>query len=227
MLASTAHQVEDTGPATPGMTLLRLAVIILATFFAYGCASDRDGFDRSILGPGPGGSYKVGRPYQVNGVWYYPAEDPGYDRVGMASWYGHAFHGRRTANGEVFNKHRMTAAHPTLPMPVLVRVTNLNNGRSLVLRVNDRGPFVAGRIIDVSQGAAEALGFRQAGVARVRVQFVGRADGAGVPVAGAPVGAPDVTPASAQGGTPPVGALGSPWSMNATNGPVVARIMLD
>lgn len=120
----------------------------------------------------PVGNYKVGNPYQINGIWYYPAEDPYYDQEGIASWYGDPFHGRQTANGEIYDMNDLTAAHKTLPMPVFVRVTNLENGRSLVLRVNDRGPFVANRIIDVSRRAAQLLGFQQQGITRVRVQVV-------------------------------------------------------
>src|SRR5215510_5128351 len=93
--------------------------------------------------------YKVGNPYQIAGVWYYPKEQPDYDQTGIASWYGPNFHGRLTANGEVFDSNQISAAHPTLPMPVNVRVTNLDNGRSIVVRINDRGPFVRGRIIDL------------------------------------------------------------------------------
>ena len=121
------------------------------------------------------GTYKVGKPYKVAGRTYVPRHDPNYDRTGIASWYGDDFHGRLTSNGEVFDMHRPTAAHPTLPMPSLVRVTNLENGRSAILRVNDRGPFVSNRIIDLSRAAAEKLGFRRQGVARVRVTYVGSA----------------------------------------------------
>lgn len=135
------------------------------------------------------GGYKVGTPYQVGGVWYYPHEDPFYDETGLASWYGDAFKGRPTANGEIFLPSGLTAAHKTLPLPVLVRVTNLQNGKSIVLRVNDRGPFIPGRIIDVSEKAAELLGFKSDGVARVRVQYVGRADGTGTEEAAPPVAA--------------------------------------
>ncbi len=118
-------------------------------------------------------AYKVGKPYKVAGTWYYPAEDFSYNQTGVASWYGPGFHGRRTANGERFDQNALTAAHPTLPMPSAVRVTNLENGRSLVLRVNDRGPFARGRIIDVSRAAADKLGFRGAGTAKVRVEILG------------------------------------------------------
>ncbi len=126
-----------------------------------------------VDGAAPGGAVKVGRPYTVNGVRYVPRVDNGYDETGLASWYGADFHGKRTANGEVYDMNALTAAHKTLPMPSRVRVTNLENGRSLELTVNDRGPFVAGRIIDVSRRAAEALGFRRQGVAEVRVQVLG------------------------------------------------------
>ena len=123
--------------------------------------------------------YKVGQPYQVRGVWYTPQEQPDYDEIGMASWYGEAFHNRYTADGEVFDMTLPSAAHTTLPLPSLVEVTNLSNGRTLVVRVNDRGPFVDGRIIDLSKEAAAELGFVTAGVTKVRVRYVGRAPDAG------------------------------------------------
>jgi rare lipoprotein A len=116
--------------------------------------------------------YRVGQPYQVKGVWYYPAVDYDYDKTGVASWYGAQFDGRYTANGEIFNLNQLTAAHTTLPMPSIVQVTNLDNGRSLELRVNDRGPFVDGRLIDVSRRAAQLLGFETKGTAPVRVTIV-------------------------------------------------------
>lgn len=115
------------------------------------------------------------RPYQIRGRWYHPAEDPEYEEVGMASWYGDRFHGRPTATGETFDMNALTAAHRTLPLPGLVEVTNLENGRAVVLRVNDRGPFVDGRIIDLSRGAARELGLLERGVGRVRVRYLGRA----------------------------------------------------
>ncbi len=126
--------------------------------------------------PVPHPAYKVGDPYQVNGVWYYPQEQPEYDTTGIASWYGQDYQGKPTADGEIFDRMAVTGAHPTLPMPVNVRVTNLENGRSIVVRINDRGPYVNGRILDVSEHAADLLGFRQQGLARVRVTFLGRAD---------------------------------------------------
>ncbi|GAA0869963.1 septal ring lytic transglycosylase RlpA family protein [Brevundimonas basaltis] len=115
------------------------------------------------------------RPYQIRGRWYRPEEQPDYDETGLASWYGDQFHGRPTATGERFDMNALTAAHKTLPLPGLVEVTNLENGRRVVLRVNDRGPFVDGRIIDLSRGAADALDLRRAGVGEVRVRYLGRA----------------------------------------------------
>jgi rare lipoprotein A len=123
--------------------------------------------------------YKVGQPYQVRGVWYTPREQPNYDEVGIASWYGEAFHNRYTADGEVFDMTLPSAAHTTLPLPSLVEVTNLANGKTLIVRVNDRGPFVDGRVIDLSKAAAAELGFVTAGITRVRVRYVGRAPDAG------------------------------------------------
>ncbi len=116
--------------------------------------------------------YKVGKPYQIGGVWYYPREEWDYDETGIASWYGPNFHGKKTANGETYDMNTLTAAHRTLPLPTFVRVTNLGNGRSLVLRVNDRGPFARERIIDISRRGAQLLGFQKQGTARVRVQIL-------------------------------------------------------
>src|SRR5262245_41688806 len=125
--------------------------------------------------PKGGGTYRVGRPYAVAGRIYVPEEDPNYRAEGMASWYGDDFHGRLTANGEVFDMAALTAAHPTLPIPSYARVTNLRNGKSLIVRVNDRGPYHGNRLVDVSNKAAELLEFKQKGVARVRLEYVGRA----------------------------------------------------
>ena len=124
------------------------------------------------------GVYKVGTPYWVAGQQYFPKEDPNYDEVGIASWYGSKFHGKRTANGEIFDMHQLSAAHKTLPMPSMVEVTNLENGRSVIVRVNDRGPFVDDRIIDMSYKGAQLLGFERQGIARVRVKYHGPAMGA-------------------------------------------------
>jgi rare lipoprotein A len=117
------------------------------------------------------GKYKVGKPYKVFGKEYHPEENNSYQETGVASWYGEGFHSRKTANGDTFDMHQMTAAHRTLPMPSIVKVTNIENGRTALLLVNDRGPFVNNRIIDVSRKAAEKLGFLNQGVARVRVEF--------------------------------------------------------
>jgi len=122
------------------------------------------------------GVYKIGQPYQVDNVWYYPREQPDYDETGIASWYGPTFYGHRTANGEMYDGNALTAAHKTLPMPVNIRVTNLDNGKSLIVRVNDRGPYARGRIIDLSKRAAELLDVVETGTARVRVTYIGRAD---------------------------------------------------
>lgn len=118
-------------------------------------------------------NYKVGTPYRIGGQWFIPKEEPHYRKVGIASWYGSEFHNKRTANGEIFNKRDLTAAHRTLPLPSVVRVTNLENGRSALLRVNDRGPYVDTheRIIDVSEAAAKELGFREKGKVKVRVEY--------------------------------------------------------
>jgi rare lipoprotein A len=125
--------------------------------------------------PRGGGRDHVGRPYRMNGRWYTPRDNPNYTSTGMASWYGDAFHGRKTANGEVYDKHAYSAAHPTMPLPSYARVTNLRNGHSIIVRVNDRGPFHGGRVIDVSERVANALNFKHLGTANVRVDFVRRA----------------------------------------------------
>ena len=116
--------------------------------------------------------YKIGNPYQIAGKWYYPERDLRYDNTGIASWYGDQFAGKLTANGEIFDPELVSAAHKTLPMPSVVRVTNLDNGKSLVVRINDRGPYVTGRIIDMSRAGARLLWFKDDGIARVRVQLL-------------------------------------------------------
>lgn len=128
-------------------------------------------------GPVPkgGGRFMVGNPYQVKGKWYYPKEDFGYNKVGVASWYGSAFHGRLTANGEVYDQQSLTAAHPTFPLPSYARVTNVETGSSIIVRVNDRGPYHPGRIIDLSNKTAQLLDLQHSGTGDVRVQYVGRA----------------------------------------------------
>lgn len=142
--------------------LLAVAVLELA-----GCST-------ATRGPAapPHALYKVGEPYQIGGAWYYPAEDWSYDETGIASWYGEDFHGKYTANGEVFDLNAVTAAHRTLPLPSVVQVTNLDNGRTIQVRVNDRGPFARGRIIDLSRRSAQLLGFEGRGTAKVRVKIL-------------------------------------------------------
>jgi rare lipoprotein A len=140
----------------------------------YGKASPRMTNLRSRL-PRGGGRDQLGKPYQVAGKWYYPKEQPGYSKKGKASWYGDAFHGRLTANGEIYDMTHLSAAHPTMPLPSYARVTNLKNGSSVVVRVNDRGPFAHGRIIDLSSRAAEMLDYKHSGIAEVKVDYVGRA----------------------------------------------------
>jgi rare lipoprotein A len=169
----------------------RGAVAVVACLFLANCASSgkfasrvdpRYGVSSSprviALGdpvPKGGGTYRVGKPYTVGGRVYVPEEDVNYREEGLASWYGDDFHGRLTANGEVFDMASLTAAHPTLPMPCYARVTNLSNGKSLIVRVNDRGPYHGNRLMDVSSRAAELLEFKGNGIARVRVEYVGRA----------------------------------------------------
>jgi rare lipoprotein A len=138
------------------------AAVALASFFVACTFAE---MQASAGGP----KYVVGGPYRVKGRWYRPHANSSYDRVGVASWYGSAFHGRRTANGERFDMNALTAAHPTLPLSTVVRVTNLDNGRSIAVRINDRGPFARNRIIDMSRAGARALGFATQGTARVRV----------------------------------------------------------
>lgn len=142
---------------------------------------------KAVTRSSPQGGYKVGDPYQIEGVWYYPAVNYGYNETGIASWYGDAFHGKSTANGELYDMNGLTAAHRTLPLPSVVRITNLENGRAMNLRVNDRGPFAHGRIIDVSRRAAQLLGFEQQGTARVRVEVL--ADESRLLAGAAPAGA--------------------------------------
>ncbi len=122
--------------------------------------------------PEADGNYKIGKPYSIDGIWYYPREDYQYVETGIASWYGPNFHGKQTANGDVFDQNEITAAHRTLPMPSMVQITNLENGRSMKVLVNDRGPFARGRIIDVSRRTAQLLGFERQGTAKVRVEIL-------------------------------------------------------
>jgi len=165
-----------------GARISRIAALLVSTALMGGCAEvSLFGHVAKTVAPSDrsppaaattSSMYKVGKPYQVQGVWYYPREDFDYDETGIASWYGPDFHGKMTANGEQFDQMAVSAAHKTLPMPSLVRVTNLENGRTLVVRVNDRGPYVNGRIIDLSRRSAQLLGIEGRGTARVRVQIL-------------------------------------------------------
>ncbi len=159
----------------------RLAVVLLAGGSLAACASMTPRYPSQATGPSAPassagqGEYKVGKPYQVGGIWYVPREQPAYDQTGTASWYGEQFHMKATANGEIFDMAQVSAAHTTLPLPSLVEVTNLDNGRTLVVRVNDRGPYIGDRIIDLSREAARQLGYDRQGLANVRVRYVGPA----------------------------------------------------
>ena len=147
----------------PGCTSMELAIDLYKK-------QTRDAAEDEVVVAAP--RYKVGNPYKVAGIWYYPERNLTYDETGIGSWYGDEFAGKLTANGEIFDPELVTAAHKTLPMPSVVRVTNLDNGKSLVVRINDRGPFVAGRIIDLSREAARRIGYKDNGLARVRVQVL-------------------------------------------------------
>jgi rare lipoprotein A len=158
------------------LRVLRQGIVVsgLAAFLAACATTPEQPGTVSI--PPNAGVYKVGNPYQIGDTWYYPREQPNYDETGIASWYGPTFYGHHTANGEMYDGKAMTAAHRTLPMPVNVRVTNLDNGKSVIVRVNDRGPYAKGRIIDLSEAAARALDVIATGTARVRVTYLARAD---------------------------------------------------
>jgi rare lipoprotein A len=199
-----------------GALILSLGALLGACASMEPEATRRERFDATVRGqaaaatPQSGGRYKLGAPYKLNGVWYVPAEQPNYDEVGLASWYGTAFDHRQTANGETFDLNLPSAAHATLPMPCIVEVTNLENGRVLRVRLNDRGPFHPGRIIDLSKSAAEQLGYAAKGTAKVRVRYIGPAPLTGLnppmTLAAAPQTTeylPDKRPASSYQITPP------------------------
>ena len=156
-------------------TSLKSQIILLIPFFLLGC-SETTFLINSAKRIGTWGDepiYKIGTPYKINGKWYYPAVDYDYEEIGIASWYGPGFHGKKTANGEIFDQNKVSAAHRTLPMPSVVRVTNLDNGKVLPkVRVNDRGPFAGNRIIDLSKKAAQELGFVNTGIAKVKVEIL-------------------------------------------------------
>ena len=177
------------------LRILRIGSCIILAVFAASCAQNNkkfasagNKFPPSVYGPASprvvadgepvpkgGGSYMVGKPYTVAGKTYYPSESPNYSAIGLASWYGSDFHGRKTANGEVFDSASISAAHPTMPLPSYARVTNLRNQRSIIVRVNDRGPYHGGRVMDVSEKVAEALKFRNVGTTKIKVDYISRA----------------------------------------------------
>ena len=155
---------------------LATALLLILCGVLFGCAETELIVHTAKETGGDGdrkGRYKIGKPYQIAGVWYYPKVNFDYAETGIASWYGPGFNGKKTANGEIYNDEKLTAAHRTLPMPSIVQVTNLENGRSLKVRINDRGPFKKGRIIDLSRKAARLLGFERKGTAKVRVEVLG------------------------------------------------------
>ena len=156
-----------------GTKYLYLVSVLFLGACAYGRVDLGNGkYTQASAITGQGGVYKVGNPYKIMGKWYYPKEDYSYSEVGVASWYGKDFHAKTTANGEKYDMNSLTAAHRTLPLPSIVKVTNLENGRSLVLRVNDRGPYAKNRIIDVSRRASQLLGFFTQGTTKVRVEVL-------------------------------------------------------
>jgi peptidoglycan lytic transglycosylase len=167
-----------------GRYLSRLSVLLSTSLVLGGCSLWKEelnhgGNPRLVEYGQPvpkgGGVYKVGKPYQIDGKWYYPKEVKNYSHVGVASWYGLDFHGRRTANGEIYDMDSLSAAHPTLPLPSYAKVENLENGREVVVRVNDRGPYARDREIDLSKHAAQLLAFQKQGTAKVRVTYLGPA----------------------------------------------------
>ncbi|MDU0341490.1 septal ring lytic transglycosylase RlpA family protein [Bosea rubneri] len=199
VVSSANDARDDSRSCSPLKTAARLGCVVVAGVFLANCANDgvaRRGkskeigaFPSSKYGPASarvveegqpvpkgGGRQLIGRSYTVAGKRYTPFDKQvGHTLVGTASWYGEAFHGRRTANGEVYDRHGISAAHPTMPLPAYARVTNVVNNRSIIVRVNDRGPFHGGRVMDVSQRTAEALAFRHLGTARVKVEYLGQA----------------------------------------------------
>ena len=164
-LPRMALLVDMSGPKR--WSLLRSCVLLLVVTSMAGCGSHRGGSSGSSTASR--GAYKVGNPYTIDGTTYVPREEFNHTETGMASWYGPGFHGRNTANGEVYNQSERTAAHRTLQMPSVVRVTNLDNGRSTTVRINDRGPYARSRILDVSRATAEELGMIGAGTAHIRI----------------------------------------------------------
>ena len=156
--------------------MYKILSVLIAIFFLGACAQTQllvhTAKRISKQDKKPQGYYKIGSPYQIKGKWYYPAVDYSYNKTGIASWYGPGFDGKMTANGETYNQNALTAAHKTLPMPSIVQVTNLENGRSIKVTINDRGPYAFSRIIDMSRRGAQLLGFHRKGTARVQVEIL-------------------------------------------------------
>jgi len=190
---SSGELETDTRPARPLRVQLRTGLIVIAAVSAVAACSStpepKSKFSPEKYGvkgsprvvaegqevPKGGGRYIVGKKYKIAGKWYYPKEEPNYTKTGLASWYGPTFHGRKTANGEVFDRNALTAAHTTMPLPSYARVTNVANGRSMIVRVNDRGPFHGNRVIDLSERVATMLDTKADGIGKVKVEYVGRA----------------------------------------------------
>jgi rare lipoprotein A len=211
-----------------GRAAFKMACAALIAFALVGCAETKlvSTTVKSLEKPKPTAGYKIGKPYQVKGVWYYPAEDFNYSETGIASWYGDEFGGRPTASGEIFEPNEISAAHRTLPLPSIVRITNLDNGRALAVRINDRGPFAHGRIIDLSRRAAQLLGFYQNGTAKVRVEILEEESRALAAAAGRPdsgAGKPQAAPASTvvaealPGSAPPPAKQANPPGVSAVS----------
>ena len=183
LLVSMRSQIIVAFSRFRSLSFTSAAALIAVSLAMSGCSSSRDpfaGIGSPVYpgyGPPPkgGGRYQLGDPYQVAGRWFTPKEQPDYDKVGTASWYGPKFNRRKTSNGEWFDMNYLSAAHPTLPLPSFAKVTNLQNGRTVVVRINDRGPFVGDRIIDLSKRAAQELDMLRKGSARVRVTYIGPA----------------------------------------------------
>lgn len=224
-------------PFMPAGTPTRaLLVAVMVAIGLTGCADRKlaSVTVKSIEKSKPSPGYKIGKPYQVNGVWYYPAEDFTYSETGIASWYGEEFAGRPTASGEIFDPNQVSAAHRTLPLPSIVRVTNLENGRALAVRINDRGPFAHGRIIDLSRKAAQLLGVYNKGTAKVRVEILEEESRAVASAAGRPdadAGKPQAVPSSPvlaetlPGSLPPPSVQPRPASVSSVGAPLPTPVL--
>lgn len=173
--ASSGSKVSYVKKANPKEYFAESTVGVKASPRVVNVALSADTNGRFTRLPRGGGRDMVGKPYKIRGRWYNPMTDPNYEATGTASWYGDAFHGRLTANGEIYDMNNLTAAHPTMPLPSYARVTNLKNGKSTIVRVNDRGPYANDRLVDLSKRAAQMLDYTQSGTAQVRLEYIGRA----------------------------------------------------